>query len=115
MNLSRFRGKARVDNDPNRNSEDMVFARTVLRAERVGLRKLSLGYSDRVTVFLNGKPVFTGNSAYRSRDAGFLGIVGLENDALYLELEEGDNELLLAVADRLGGWGFIAQVVDAQR
>jgi hypothetical protein len=115
VNLSRFRGKARVDNDPGLNSEDVVFARTTLRAERAGVRRLALGYSDRVAVFLNGRPVFAGNSAYQSRHAGFLGIVGPENDAVYLDLREGDNELVLAVADRMGGWGFIARLDEEER
>ena len=30
--------------------------------------KLRFGYSDEVYVYCNGRPVFTGNSAYRLRD-----------------------------------------------
>jgi len=59
-------------------------------------------------LFLNGELLFAGNSAYQLRDPSFLGIIGL-NDAVYLHLGEGDNELLLMVAESFGGWGFMAR------
>jgi hypothetical protein len=43
----------------------VVFARTTVYSDRDQLKKMSLGYSDEVTVFLNGQPLFTGRSAYR--------------------------------------------------
>jgi hypothetical protein len=70
--------------------------------------KLDFGYSDTATLFLNGKPVFSGESAYRSRESSFLGVVGF-NDSVYLPLKKGDNELVVALAEQMGGWGFIAR------
>jgi len=61
-----------------------------------------------IHLFLNRKLLFTGNSAYRLRDGSFLGIVGL-NDAVYLPLKKGENELLLMITEGFGGWGFICQ------
>jgi sugar lactone lactonase YvrE len=61
-----------------------------------------------VQVFLNGKLLFTGNSAYRSRSPSFTGIVGL-NDALHLPLRKGENELMLLVGETFGGWGFMCR------
>jgi sugar lactone lactonase YvrE len=87
---------------------DCVFARTVLSAERATVKEIRFGYSDAVTVFFNGELLFAGSSAYRQRDPSFLGIIGL-NDAVYLPLKEGDNELLLMVAESFGGWGFMAR------
>jgi len=91
---------------------DCVFARTTLRADEQEIREIQVGYSDAVSVFLNGEPVFTGTSAYRQRDPSFLGIVGLF-DALYLPLEAGENEVLLIVAESFGGWGFMCRDGDA--
>ena len=85
---------------------DCVYARATIYSEVSDLRKYLLGYSDEVHVFLNGKLLFHGMSAYRQRDPSFLGIVGL-NDAVYLPLEEGENELMLLVAEAFGGWGFM--------
>lgn len=87
---------------------DCVLARTVLHEEKETVREIRFGYSDAVTLFLNGELLFSGNSAYRQRDPSFLGIVGL-NDAVYLPLMKGDNELLLMVAESFGGWGFMAR------
>ena len=87
-----------------------VYARAVIRSEREQLKKLHFGYSDEVTVFLNGRPLFVGKSAYRFRDPGFLGIVDVEDDAVYLPLSKGDNELVLAVSEYFGGWGFICRL-----
>ena len=88
----------------------VVFARTTINVDRAQLRKLHLGYSDEVTVFLNGIPLFRGRSAQSFRDPGFLGIMDVENDAVYLPLRAGRNELVLAVTELGGGWGFIARL-----
>jgi hypothetical protein len=95
-----------------REGRKVVFARTALYSDRAQLKRMSLGYSDEVTVFLNGQPVFTGKSAFRFRDPGFLGIMDVENDAVYLDLKKGRNEIVLAVADYFGGWGFICRMDD---
>lgn len=90
-----------------------VYARAVIRSGREQVRKMLFGYSDEVTVFLNGRPLFTGKSAFRFRDPGFLGVVDVENDAVHLPLRKGDNELVLAVSEYFGGWGFICRLEDA--
>jgi len=38
--------------------------------------------------------------------------VNLENDAIYLPLESGENDLVLAVSELGGGWGLIARLED---
>ena len=90
----------------------VVYARTSIASDRAQVKKLYLGYSDDVSVFLNGKILFRGRSAQNFRDPGFLGIVNPENDAVYLPLKKGNNELLLAVSELGGGWGFICRLAD---
>jgi hypothetical protein len=92
----------------------VVYARTSIDADRDQLKKLYLGYSDDVSVFLNGKILFRGRSAQNFRDPGFLGIINPENDAVYLPLKKGSNELLLAVSELGGGWGFICRLADVE-
>jgi sugar lactone lactonase YvrE len=89
-----------------------IFTKTTIRATKEEVKQFALGYSDVVTVFLNGKALFSGNSTYRQRDPSFLGIIGL-NDYVYLPLKKGDNELMLAVAESFGGWGFMLQDAKA--
>jgi len=89
-------------------SPDIVFARTIIQAEKDILKKYLFGYSDEVSIFLNGGILFNGNSAYQSRDPSFLGAVGLF-DAVFLPLKEGENELLFICKETFGGWGFLCR------
>jgi hypothetical protein len=90
----------------------VLYARTNIDSDREQVKKLSIGYSDDVSVFLNGKILYRGRSAQGFRDPGFLGIVNPENDAVYLPLMKGSNELLLAVSELGGGWGFVCRLED---
>ncbi len=92
---------------------EVVFARTVVQAEKEGIQELSFGYSDAVHLFVNGELLFFGQSAFRSRDLLFQGIVGL-NDAVYPKLKKGDNEIFLMVSEVFGGWGFMARLEPAR-
>jgi hypothetical protein len=99
----------RLDPQPG---EKVLYARTAIDSVCDQVRKLEIGYSDEVTVFLNGKILYRGRSAQGFRDPGFLGIINPENDAVYLQLHKGRNELLLAVSELGGGWGFICRLTD---
>ena len=92
----------------------VIYARTNIDSDRDQVKKLYIGYSDDVSVFLNGKILYRGRSAQGFRDPGFLGIVNPENDAVYLPLKKGTNELMLAVSELGGGWGFICQLVEVE-
>jgi hypothetical protein len=91
----------------------VVYARTSITSERDEVRKLYLGYSDDVSLFLNGRILYRGRSAQNFRDPGFLGIMDPENDAVYLPLKKGRNELMLAVSELGGGWGFICRLENS--
>jgi hypothetical protein len=95
-----------------REGSKVVFARTTIYSDSAQIKRMSLGYSDEVTVFLNANPIFTGKSAFRYRDPGFLGIMDVEDDAVYLNLKKGRNEIVLGLADYFGGWGFICRIDD---
>jgi hypothetical protein len=92
----------------------VVYARTRIDSDRDQVKKLYIGYSDDVSVFLNGKILYRGRSAQNFRDPGFLGIMNPENDAVYLPLKKGANELLLAISELGGGWGFICRLADLE-
>src|SRR5262249_35036734 len=92
----------------------VIYARTNIAADGDRVKKLEIGYSDDVSVFLNGQILYRGRSAQGFRDPGFLGIVNPENDAVYLPLKKGTNELMLAVSELGGGWGFICRLADLE-
>jgi hypothetical protein len=100
-NLARVQGLGRETNT--------VFARVTLSADRSMTRKLDFGYSDRIRVYLNGNLLYTGDNGYRSRDYRYLGTIGYF-DSVYLPLDEGANELWMAVSESFGGWGLLARL-----
>jgi hypothetical protein len=93
----------------------VVYAKTTIVSDRDRVKKLSIGYSDDVSVFVNGRILYRGRSAQSFRDPGFLGIVNPENDAVYIPLKKGRNELILAVSELGGGWGFLCRLTDPER
>ena len=90
------------------NAPDVIFARTIIESAIEENKLYAFGYSDIISIFLNGKLLFCGNSSYTSRDPSFQGIVGL-NDYIMLPLKKGKNELMIALGESFGGWGFIFQ------
>jgi hypothetical protein len=80
-----------------------VFAKINIHSDKDQVKLFEFGYSDRVVAILNGTAMYKGTNKWRSRDYRYLGTIGLF-DAVYLNLKEGDNTLLLAVSEDFGGW-----------
>jgi hypothetical protein len=51
----------------------------------------------------------------RARRAARITLRNPENDAVYLPLKKGSNELMLAVSELGGGWGFICRVAEMEK
>ena len=92
-------------------SHNTVVAAVTLDARRATTVRMRFGFSDRVRVFLNGKLLYAGNDGFGTRDADFLGTVGLF-DELELPLRRGRNELWFAVSETFGGWAITADLPD---
>jgi hypothetical protein len=103
VNLARYRGF------PEGARGATILARVVIDSDRDQVKKLNFGFSDRGSIFLNGQIVFSGDNTYMTRSQRYLGVVTIDNDAVYLPLRRGANELLVAVSEAFGGWGLIAR------
>ncbi len=90
-------------------SQNTVIARVQLKANKATTIPLKFGYSDKVSVYINGRRLYSGTNQYRSRDYRYLGTIGLF-DELSVELKGGLNTLDFAVTELFGGWGLIADV-----
>ena len=88
-----------------------VLARTAIHSQRQQMKKLSFGYSDEIVVFLNSEELFKGDNSF-SPYRGHMGYVRDGEDTVELNLENGDNELVLAVSEKAFGWGFICRLDD---
>ena len=96
---------------PLRDGNNTALVRFTVSSEEGGTRMLSFGYSDRVRLFVDGKLVYSGNAQWRARDHRFLGTVALV-DQIALHLAPGETEIVAAVSESFGGWGFKAALSD---
>ncbi len=85
-----------------------VVAKFTVDSDQKQIKPLLIGYSDMVTVYVNGKAVYGGQRNFRSRDYRYLGTIGYF-DTIYLPLDKGDNEIWFAVTENFGGWGVCAR------
>jgi hypothetical protein len=96
-----------------RDGRNTVLARATVDSPTAAVRSLTFGFSDRASVFLNGRRLFRGDDSYRSRDYRFLGSIGYWY-AVDLPLRAGPNELVFAVSEDFGGWGVMARFADVE-
>jgi hypothetical protein len=71
---------------------------------------LDLGYSDAVSVFLDGRLLYAGEAGYRYDEPRREGLLALGQNLVVLPLRTGPNELRLAVSDQFGGWALMARL-----
>lgn len=90
--------------DP-REEVDTVLVRKTISVTQDQIGTLKFGFSDRVRLYLNGELIFAGDDGFRTRDYRFLGLMGYY-DVVGLHLKEGENELVAAVSESFGGWGW---------
>jgi hypothetical protein len=89
-----------------------VWLRTKLVSKTEQTRRISLGFSDEVWMFLNKAPVFVDKNIYTSpqmrKDPD--GRISVENANVEITLKAGENELLVGLANDFFGWGLIARL-----
>jgi hypothetical protein len=88
---------------------EVVFARNTIVSDRDTVRKMWIGYSDDIVVYLNGRPLYAGRNSMAYRDPAALGFFYPYADAVFLPLKKGRNELVFAVSEATAGWGFMAR------
>jgi len=87
--------------------KNTALVRLRITSDKAQTLPLKYGFSDRLTLFLNGKAIAHEDDRYMSRDYRFLGTVGLF-DSVYLPLKAGENEVIFAVTEAFGGWALLA-------
>jgi hypothetical protein len=87
-----------------------VLARLVVDSPADAVKRFDFGFSDEVTVFLNGQPLFSGDAHYSHDNPRQEGLIGFWQGTLYLPLRKGRNELVLSLAEVFGGWGVMGRL-----
>lgn len=108
VNLSRWRGR------PEGAAMETVLGRAILTSPDARTVGLDVGFSNGVTVFLNGAPIYSGYDDWEGRYPGYFAGVRFGFETAWLPLRAGANELILAVSEEGGfGWGFKARLLGA--
>ena len=91
-----------------------VLAKLTIDTDRDMTRQFNFGYSDYVSVFLNGRLLFSGDHTYRFNLPRRQGLITVDQASLYLPLQRGSNELILSIGEVFGGWGLMGRFPDTQ-
>ena len=85
---------------------DTVLVRHLIQADHPVAAEWTIGFSDRIRVYCDGRLAYLGQNDYQSRDYRFLGTIGWF-DTVICPLSEGSHEIVFAVSESFGGWGLM--------
>ena len=90
-----------------------VWLKTNIHADADMIKKLRLGFSDEVWVFINRQLLYLDKNNFNTPTMKTPdGRISLDNTSFNLPLKKGDNELLICVENDFYGWGIIAHLDD---
>lgn len=88
-----------------------VWLKTTLHSATAQQRRIDLGFSDEVWVFVNGKIVYVDKNLYlQGMRKTPNGRCSIHNSSFEIDLKSGENELLIGVANDFYGWGIISRI-----
>lgn len=107
--VSRHREKASAGAFES-NSTDLVHAAVTIQSDAARRAVLRFDASDRARVWLNGAPLVEIDNSFRAKGPLFRGDIDMQAQQVFLDLDEGENLLVIGVADRANGWGLGARI-----
>lgn len=99
---------------PNGTRTWAVAADIILDAKRATLCQVDIGFSDAISLLLNGKPALFLDASYRYNANRQEGVMHAKQASVFLDLKAGKSTLRAIVADSFGGWGLQAQLIDCE-
>ena len=111
VNLSREYGLPL--HEPNR---AVAWLKTTITSDRKQTKKVDIGWTRELWVFVNGKPVYADKNLFDQEELRKFpdGRCSLDNGATTLPLEAGDNEVAVAIANNFFGWGLMLRLADVE-
>ena len=111
VNISREYG--RPLSEPNR---ALAWLKTTITSDRKQTKKVDIGWTRELWVFVNGKLVYADKNLFEVEGARKFpdARCSLENGSVMLPLEAGDNEIAVALANNFFGWGLMLRVTDPE-
>jgi len=92
----------------------IAWLKTTITSDTAQTKKVEIGWTREVWVFLNGRLVYADKNFFESdADRKFPdGRCSLENGTVTLPLQAGDNEVAVAIANNFFGWGLMLRLPD---
>ena len=91
----------------------LAWIKTTITSDFGQRRRLDLGFSDEVWVFINGQVLHIDKNYFGSPSMKEpRGRCTIDNTSFMVPLQEGENELMIGVANNFFGWGIIARLDD---
>jgi hypothetical protein len=111
VNISREYGRPLPE--PNR---AVAWLKTTITSDSKQTKKVDIGWTREVWVFVNGKQVYADKNFFEVDDARKYpdARCSLENGSFTLPLEAGDNEVAVAIANNFFGWGLKLRLADPE-
>ena len=111
VNISREYG--RPVPQPNR---AVAWLKTTITSDRKQTKRVDIGWTRELWVFVNGKLVYADKNMFEVEDARKFpdARCSLENGGAMLPLEAGENEIAVALANDFFGWGMVMRVTDPE-
>jgi hypothetical protein len=111
VNISRKYGRPLPE--PNR---AVAWLKTTINADRKQAKKVDIGWTRELWVFVNGKLVYADKNLFEQEGARKFpdARCSLENGTFTLPLEAGDNEVAVAIANKFFGWGLMLRLHDPE-
>lgn len=105
INLTRKFGKSET--------RRIVWLKTTITSQMAQKKKLAFGFSDEVWVLINGRMLYVDKNLYGHPIMKYPGgRCTLDNTSFEIPLNEGENELLIGVANSFFGWAVVARLDD---
>ena len=93
----------------------VIWLKTKIFTKQAVKTNLQLGFSDEVWVFLNSQTIHVDKNLYIQNMRKYPGgRMSIENSTISLNLKEGENELMIAVANDFYGWGIVARLTSTE-
>ena len=111
VNISREYGRPLPE--PNR---AVAWLKTTITSDRKQTKKVDIGWTREVWVFVNGKLQYADKNLWEQEGARKFpdARCSLENGSFTLPLEAGDNEVAVAIANNFYGWGLMLRLPDTE-
>ena len=94
----------------------LTWLKTTISSKTSQSKKVAIGWSREIWLFVNGQRVFADKNLYQPPSARKPpdGRLSLENGSFVLPLKAGDNEIAVALANNFYGWGLILRLEDLE-